>query len=70
MCDGHMNIYKCDTPMKIKDAPIGLFELEDSGELIVISEYHENNRRLAIIVSSGEYYCGGDELTGHAIILD
>lgn len=57
--------------MKVKDAPIGLFQLDD-GELICISEYSSGNDKIgytrdAYIVSSGENYWGGDDKTGKPI---
>lgn len=65
-------IYRALHMCKVKDAPIGLFVLEDSGELICISEYNlPGGSRQAIIVSSGEYYHGrGDEGEGYPIIID
>ena len=65
-----MLVYKSEQLMKVKDAPVGLFLLEDSNELICISEYRSNGSRDAIIVSSGENYCGkGDDGEGYSIIV-
>lgn len=57
---------------------IKLFLLDD-GELICISEYVSTSgayleselksRRDAYIVSSGEYYCGGDDKTGVSLVV-
>lgn len=57
--------------MKVKNAPVGLFQLDD-GEVICISEYSSGNDSLgysrdAIIVSSGENYWGGDDREGSPI---
>lgn len=73
-----MKIYKCEDLIRVGDAPVGLFIIEDCGEIICISEYrsgpdskpqHEWSRD-AIIVSSGENYCGeGDEALGYSLVI-
>jgi len=65
-----MKVYICDDLITVREAPVGLFLIEDSGEVICISEYSTNSKRDAYIVSSGENYCGqGDEALGRSLVL-
>ena len=66
-----MNVYKCETMMTVGDAPVGLFQLDDDGEIICISEYYTGEKRDAIIVSSGENYFGeGNAAYGYPLTID
>lgn len=75
-----MRVYKCEDLIKVKDAPVGLFLIEDHNELICISEYRSGPgtsmedkakyTRDAYIVRSGENYCGGDDLLGYSIVIE
>ena len=74
-----MRVYKNDDIIKVSESPVGLFLLEQCGEIICISEYKSGPgdsiedqhkwRRDAYILSSGENYCGGDELLGNSLII-
>lgn len=71
----NLKVYMNNEEIKVKDAPIGLFVLED-GEIICISEYRSGPgddqskyTRDAYIVSSGENYCGGDEGIGYPLVI-
>ena len=68
-----MLVYKSETIMTVGEAPVGLFYLEDSDEMICISEYRsgegKKTTRDAYIVSSGENYCGGDSLKGYPLVI-
>lgn len=63
-------VYKSESIMSVKDAPVGLFQLHDDDEIICISEYRSHNSRDAYIVSSGENYCGGDERLGYPLLIE
>lgn len=73
-----MNVFICETEMTVGEAPIGLFLLKDSREIICISEYRSGPgddqskyTRDAYIVSSGENYWGeGDDAIGQSIIIE
>lgn len=66
-----LRIYKCDHLVMVGDAPVGLIELEESGEIICKSEYKNTQKQCdCIIVSSGENYCGGDEKLGWPLIIN
>jgi len=59
----------------VGEAKIGLFQIEDSKEIICISEYRSKSvcgvySRDAYIVSSGENYWGGDDLKGHSLEIE
>lgn len=65
-----MRVYKSEDLVTVKDAPVGLFLMEGSGEIICITEYHKDNgQREAYLISSRECYCGGDGEEGLPIII-
>lgn len=70
-----MNVYIAEKEMTVDDAPIGLFLL-NSGELICITEYSTakdsisgKRTRDAYIVDGGEYFCGGGNSVGRALVI-
>jgi len=67
-----LRIYKCDHLVSVGDAPVGLIELEESGEIICKSEYRSGKKQNTcecVIVDTGENYCGGDDLLGWPLIV-
>lgn len=68
-----MLVYKSEIIMKVGEAPVGLFLLLETDELICISEYRsgegKKSSRDAYIVNSGENYCGGDDLVGNPVVI-
>jgi hypothetical protein len=65
-----MRVAITEEVMTVLDAPVGLLILEDSGEVIMKTEYREGDSCECYIVSSGERFHGdGDKAEVRAIAL-
>lgn len=64
-----MRVALTEETMTVADAPVGLLFSEDSGEVIVKTEYQDKDCCECYIVSSGERFCSGDATRVKAMVL-